>query len=250
MTSRSAVVMPGPPLRGMSSPPATSMTKIWRVDQARGEGRGEVVAAGLDQDQVERAELRPPGPRRLRGWRRCRRGWRCAGRRRSRRRDALGGQDGVAEQELGVLAGVDVVGDDGDGQLVAQRAAQRGDGAVLPVPTGPPSPMRRARRRRRGVRAGGAVVCARGRCRGQVHGAPVVRVRRRGSAGAGQEANRRTGQAACCSAVMSSSGAEARGQRVAPSARTAARPRRPAARPGRCRRRGGRGRRWRRRGPG
>ena len=57
-----------------------------RVDQALGEGRGEVVAAGLDEHQVERAEPRPPGPRRLRGWRRCRRGWRCAGRRRSRPR--------------------------------------------------------------------------------------------------------------------------------------------------------------------
>lgn len=45
--------------------------------------------------------------------------------------DALGRQDGFAPQVFGVLAGVDVVGDDGDGPAVAQGAAERGDGRGL-----------------------------------------------------------------------------------------------------------------------
>jgi hypothetical protein len=45
--------------------------------------------------------------------------------------DPLGRQHGLAEQELGVLPRVDVVGDDGDGQLVAQGAAERGNGGGL-----------------------------------------------------------------------------------------------------------------------
>lgn len=45
--------------------------------------------------------------------------------------DALGRQDGVAQEEGGVLAGVDVVGDHRDGELLAQGPAEGGDGRGL-----------------------------------------------------------------------------------------------------------------------
>ena len=53
------------------------------------------------------------------------------------------GEDGVAAQEVGVLGRVDVVGD--DGEVVARRPSVRQSAAasaVLPEPTGPPSPTR------------------------------------------------------------------------------------------------------------
>jgi hypothetical protein len=57
-----------------------------------------------------------------------------------------GGQHRVAQQELGVLAGVDVVGDHGDRQLSRSARHSAATVAVLPEPTGPPMPMRSARR--------------------------------------------------------------------------------------------------------
>ena len=58
ITSRSDVVTPGPPLRGTLSPPDTSSTKICRSARPRLKRRGQVVAAALDQDQIQRVELR------------------------------------------------------------------------------------------------------------------------------------------------------------------------------------------------
>ena len=86
ITSRSARAMPGPPLRGMSSPPATSITNDLHVGEGGREDRGQVVAAALDEHEVERAGRRLELARPPRGWRRCRRGSRCAGSRRSGRR--------------------------------------------------------------------------------------------------------------------------------------------------------------------
>jgi hypothetical protein len=48
------------------------------------------------------------------------------------------GQRGVAGQELGVLAGEDVVGDDAEAKRIAQRAAQREDQRSLAAADRPP----------------------------------------------------------------------------------------------------------------
>ena len=48
--------MPGPPLRGILSP-ADDVDHVEReVGQLRAEGRGEIVAAGFDEDEVEARE--------------------------------------------------------------------------------------------------------------------------------------------------------------------------------------------------
>jgi hypothetical protein len=41
--------------------------------------------------------------------------------------DAVGGEHALAQQELGVLAGVDVIGDDGEGMLVFEPLAEAQD---------------------------------------------------------------------------------------------------------------------------
>ena len=51
MTSRSERVMPGPPLRGIFSPPADVDHVDRQVGEIGREGRGEVVAAGFDEDR-------------------------------------------------------------------------------------------------------------------------------------------------------------------------------------------------------
>ena len=116
-----------------------------RVDEPLGEGRGEVVPAGLDQDQIQRPDLVLQVLDRFevggdvvpdRG---VRTGPRLHG------GDPLGRQHGFAQQEFGVLAGVDVVGDDGEGQFVPQGPAERGDGGGL-------ARTRRARRARSAAR--------------------------------------------------------------------------------------------------
>ncbi len=68
-TNRSEKVTPGPPLRGTLSPPATSTTKICTSTRPGGERRGQVVAAGLHQDEVEVGRGRRSGRRWRRGWR-------------------------------------------------------------------------------------------------------------------------------------------------------------------------------------
>ena len=123
--------MPGPPLRGMSSPAATSITKICTSASAGREDRGQVVAAALDEDDVQR-----PG-RGLELLDRLEVGGDVVADRGVRaaagldRGDALGGQHAGGAQELGVLGRVDVVGDDAEARLVRKRAAQRGDQAAL-----------------------------------------------------------------------------------------------------------------------
>ena len=121
MTSRSERVMPGPPLRGILSPAGDVDDVDREVGELGAEGGGEVVAAGFDEDQVELREARGA----------------CASTAarliEASSRIAVCGQPPVstpmmrsggsaprAGQELGVLLGVDVVGDDGD--VVARRA--------------------------------------------------------------------------------------------------------------------------------
>jgi hypothetical protein len=95
------------------------------VGKLRAEGRGEVVAAGLDQDQVQAGET-PVEPRHrleIDGGVLADRGVRAAAGLDAD--DALGRERLVPHQELRVLLGVDVVRDRGDVVLVAQGAAQR-----------------------------------------------------------------------------------------------------------------------------
>ena len=86
ITSRSARATPGPPLRGTSSPPAVSSTKIWTSTRPR-------LKIAVRLSPPDSTSVRSTGSvlglersRRRRGWRRCRRGSRCAGSSRSRRR--------------------------------------------------------------------------------------------------------------------------------------------------------------------
>lgn len=203
----------------MSSPCGHVDDEDLRVDQALGEGGREVVAAGLHQDQLEQVGL---GLQVLYGFEvggdvvadgGVRAGAGFDG------LDALGWQDRFTQEEIGVLAGVDVVGDHGDGQLVAQSPAQGGDGGGL---------ARADRSAQTDAQGATGAVGALG-----IDGAVGVPVgvllveilvemhknsRRAWSRGAGgQEAKSRTGQAACCCAVMSSSGAEAAGSAPVPS---------------------------------
>ena len=83
-TSTSARAMPGSALAGDVSAAGHVEHEELRVHQRRGEGRGQVVAAGLDQHHVDAGRSRAPGPRRPAGSASRRRGSRCAGRRRSR----------------------------------------------------------------------------------------------------------------------------------------------------------------------
>ena len=144
-TSRSARPMPGPALAGDVPAAGHVEHEDLRVDQRRGEGRGQVVAAGLDQHHVQRARSRARGPRRR------------AGSAVTSSRMAVCGQAPVSTapdplrvehpgraQEPGVLVGVDVVGDHAD--AAARRRVARHSSAiseVLPVPTGPATPSRR-----------------------------------------------------------------------------------------------------------
>ena len=116
------------------------------VDQVEREGRGEVVAAALDQDQVERPERCLQLVGRLDVERRDPRGWRCAGRRRSPRPSPAPGRSGRcasrarhppwSTRSLVITA------------RLVPRAMKRGiscsSSAVLPEPTGPPMPTRAA----------------------------------------------------------------------------------------------------------
>ena len=200
ITSRSAVVTPGPPLRGTLSPPATSITKICRSTSAAAEDRGEVVAAALHQRQLHR---RVGGLELLDGVEvggdvvadrgvRARAGLDAA--------DALVGQHRHAAQRFGVLGGEDVVGDDDDADGAGELPAQRGDERGLAASDRPAD----ADAQRPG--AGCAVrpqACRRAGRRGD----RACGRRPGGGAGRGcdQEANSLTSQVAWCSARMSAS---------------------------------------------
>ena len=114
-----------------------------QVGQLGAEGGGQVVAAALDDDEVERrGSVRDSAVDGVEVDRRvlADRGVRAAAGLDAD--DALLGQRAAAHQELRVLLGVDVVGDDGD--LVAGRA-----GACRARRPARSCPSRRGRRRRR-----------------------------------------------------------------------------------------------------
>ncbi len=125
MTRRSERVMPGPALaRDLVA--GRDVDDVDRdVGELRREGGREIVAAGFDQDHVERREaaveigdggeidrsvLADRGMRAAAGL---------------DAEDAIGRKRAGARQELGVLLGVDVVGDRGDVVAVAQLLAER-----------------------------------------------------------------------------------------------------------------------------
>ena len=98
-----------------------------QIRQLRAERGGQVVAAALDDDEVQLGELARQAVDRVQVDRRvlADRGVRAAARLDAD--DALLGQRPAAHQELRVLLGVDVVGHDGDVVAVAQALAQRVD---------------------------------------------------------------------------------------------------------------------------
>ena len=122
--------MPGPPLRGNLVAGGDVDDVDRQVGELRRKRRGEIVAAGFDQHQIEigkflshvgdrgeidRGILADRGVRTAAGL--------DAG-------DALGRERAGAHQIFGVPFGVDVVGDGGDlvavAQVLAQRVHQRG----------------------------------------------------------------------------------------------------------------------------
>ena len=118
--------MPGPPLRGTLSPPATSITKICTSTRARLNvavrlspplSRSTTSGANFASSVVERVEVLADVV--------ADRGVRAAAGLHAD--DALGRQHPRALEDRGVLRGEDVVGDDRDRQLVAQRPAQGRD---------------------------------------------------------------------------------------------------------------------------
>ena len=106
------------------------------VRERGGEDRGQVVAAALDEDDVQRTGRRLELLDRLEvgGDVVADRGVRAAAGLDGG--DALDRQHARGAQELGVLGRVDVVGHDAQAGLGAQRAAQRGDQAALAGPDG------------------------------------------------------------------------------------------------------------------
>ena len=114
------------------------------IGELGAEGRGEIVAAALDENEIEigkaavhlgdRGEIDRGvlADRRMRA---------AAG---LDADDALGRERAGARQEFGVLFRVDVIGD--GGEVDSCRAAllqSRSISAVLPEPTGPPTPTRK-----------------------------------------------------------------------------------------------------------
>ena len=143
---------PGPPLRGTLSPPATSTTKICRSTRpllnvavrlspplstsTRSSGPSARLEV-LDGVEVGGDVVADRGVRAAAGLHRA---------------DPLGRQHAVAQQEVGVLGGVDVVGHDGQPQLAGERPAQRRDqrglaGADRPADADPQRPRPGAQRR-------------------------------------------------------------------------------------------------------
>ena len=96
-----------------------------RSDKLRAERGREIVAAALDEDQIEIGKARDQPRDRLEIDRSilADRGMRTAAG--FHADDALGGERFVAHQELRIFLGVDVVGDDREVVASAQRAAQR-----------------------------------------------------------------------------------------------------------------------------
>ena len=130
-TSRSLRVIPGPALARDVVAARHVDHEDLHVGERRAEDRGQVVAAALDQDEVERAlgTLELGDRLEVRRDVVADRGVRAAAR--LDREDPLGRQHAGAAEEERVLGRVDVVGDDADAQLVAERAAERGDQRAL-----------------------------------------------------------------------------------------------------------------------
>ena len=137
MTSRSDLVMPGPAL-------ARDLVAAGDVDdvdaeirQLRAERGGQVVAAALDDDEVQLGELARQAVDRVEVDRRVLADRRVRAAARLDADDALLGQRPAAHQELGVLLGVDVVRHHGDVVPVAQPLAERVDQRGLARADGP-----------------------------------------------------------------------------------------------------------------
>ena len=139
-------MIPGPPLRGMSSPPATSITKICTSASAglkiavrlspplstntRSSGAGRASSSATASRLAEMSSRiavcgQPPV---------------------STARIRSAGSTPVRRRNCGVLGRVDVVRDDADARARRRaRGRARRRGELLPEPTGPPMPIRRAR---------------------------------------------------------------------------------------------------------
>ena len=207
ITSRSAAVTPGPPLRGTLSPPATSTTKICRSTSprlkvavrlspplstsTRSSGPtavdqlvdGVQVGADVVADRGVRAAagLHRPDPRRV--------------------------EHAGPAQEVGVLGGVDVVGDHAQAQLTGEGPAQRRDQGGLarpdrPADADPQRPGRLGGSGACGSTPGSGMRCA-ARSRRAAGSARAADTR---STQRCQDAKRRTSQVAWTSAWMSVSG--------------------------------------------
>ena len=126
-TSRSARGDAGAALAGDVAAAGDVEDEDLHVDEGGRERRRQVVATGLDEHQVQRVEV---GLEVLDGEQV---GGDVVADRRVRARPGLDGADPLRvqhagrAQESGVLVGVDVVGDDGDGQRARQLAAEQRD---------------------------------------------------------------------------------------------------------------------------
>ena len=148
MTSRSERVTPGPPLRGIFLAAGDVDDVDRQIGELGREGRGEIVAAGFDQNKVERgkAPAHVVDRREVDRGVLADRGVRTAAGLDAH--DALGRQRAGLDQNARVLLGVDVVGDRRDVVGVAT-------GACTIAPSAPSCRSRPGRRRRRAA----ACVC-------------------------------------------------------------------------------------------
>ena len=207
-TSRSARPMPGPTLARDVAAAGHVEHEDLRVDQRRREGRGQVVAAGLDENDVQRGEvaLEVLDGQQVGGDVVADGGVRAgAG---LDRADPLRVEDAGGAQEPGVLVGVDVVGDHAELQL-GRRAPGRSSRSAS-------SCRCRPGRRRRGAATasgrGGAVSACGSQARNNLwvvvawisaHSSMSGAARAGISFGHGQMARARTASASICGCAAS-----------------------------------------------
>ena len=136
--------MPGPPLRGTLSPPATSITKICTSTSARLNVAVRLSPPLSTQHEVGREALLEASTASTFSLMSSRMAV-CGQQPVSHPDDALGVEHGLALEDGGVLGGEDVVGHDDDRELVGEGPAQAGDQLGLAA-------RRRGRRCRRAGR--------------------------------------------------------------------------------------------------